>query len=546
MTRKNTLEDAIRDYGSGRIGRRDFLSWAGALGVSAVSAGSLLASVRPVWAQSPQAGGTFVEGYDRDLSPLDPIRTSWADPGMNAVYEPLVVRNHDGMVVPHLAESFSSGDTEWRFVIPSGRTFHSGTPVTPQGIADAINAMRTPGEGQNPPFYAAVTDVTADGNEVVISLSRPKEGLGQVLATEFAYIPNMGRRAEVGIGAFGAQAADGTGPFTLAQFLPGQRVRVERWDGYDGDGAPFFENRGPAHLDAVEWVPILEPSQRAPEIETGSVHAIKNPAPADVARLMRNPDLVTIEFPEISNFFLSPNAAKTEFGFDDVRVRQALSHAIDRDGIVAALLAGRAEATRGPASSGWRYYEPGVEAYNAYDPAQSAALLDEAGWTPGPGGVRVKDGNRLAFTAINISDPLENQVMAAISGMFEEIGVSMTVESIEGAAVRERRPTADMFAHKWLWSVPGDVIPLFVRNFQPNDHPDAAEVLAASEEWDSALSEEALSAAASRMQLAVASRAVILPVFTPLTVWVHHRRVHGWRPNSHNLYPFYNDVWLEG
>jgi len=545
MDVQKQVEGALEAYGNKRIGRREFLKLLGAAGVTAGAAGQLLATAHEAHAQAVNVGGTFIEGYDRDFNPLDPLKSPWADPGMNAVYEPLVSRDMEGRIVAFLAESYESSDAQWRFTIPQGRQFHSGADLTPQSVVDAIKVMMTTGEGQNASFYTAVSSVETDGSDVVVNLSTPKQGLGEVLATEYAYIPNVARRIEVGVGTFGAREADGTGPFRLTEYTTGSRVRVEKWAEYKGSGAPYFENRGAAHLDAVEWVPILEPSQRAAEIETGSVHAVKNPSPADVGRLQSNSDLVVIEFPETSNFFLLPNARKVEFGFDDVRVRRALSHAIDREGIVRAILNGRGEATRGPVSSGWKYYEPGVTAFNQHDPDLSASLLDEAGWTVGSGGVREKDGNRLAFTAINISNPIENQVMAAISSMLEEIGVSMTVESLEGAAFRERRPQADMFGFKWLWSVPADVVPLFIGNFQPKDHPDVAPVLAHFAEWSGARSEEELTAAASKLQLSVAELSVILPVYTPTTVWVHHKRVHGWRPNPHNLYPFYNDVWIE-
>lgn len=545
MDVQREVEGALEAYGDMRIGRREFMKLLGAAGITAAAAGQLLASTHQARAQAPSTGGTFIEGYDRDFSPLDPIKSPWADPGMNAVYEPLVSRDMEGRIVNFLAENVESSDTQWRFTIPEGRQFHSGADLTPQSVVDALKVMMTSGEGQNASFYSTVTSVEADGRDVVINLATPKQGLGEVLATEYAYIANIARRNEVGVGTFGAREADGTGPFRLTEYTTGSRVRVEKWADYAGNGAPHFENRGPAHLDAVEWVPILQPSQRAAEIETGSVHAIKNPSPADVGRLESNSDLVVVEFPETSNFFLLPNARKVEFGFDDVRVRRALSHAIDREGIVRAILNGRGEATFGPVSSGWKYYEPGVTAFNQYDPDLAASLLDEAGWTVGSGGMRQKNGNRIAFTAINISNPIENQVMAAISSMFEEIGVSMTVESLEGAAFRERRPEADMFGFKWLWSVPADVVPLFIGNFQPRDHPDVAPVLAHFAEWGAARSEEELTEAASKLQLSVAEKSVTIPVYTPTTVWVHHKRVHGWRPNRHNLYPFYNDVWLE-
>ncbi|GIK82658.1 MAG: peptide ABC transporter [Alphaproteobacteria bacterium] len=546
MDVQREIDEALQEYESNRIGRREFLRRLGAVGVTSAMAGTLLVPMLQAQAQEVKTGGTFIEGYDRDFNPLDPIRSPWADPGLNAVYEPLVVRDPgNGTIMPFLALSFSASDTAWRFEIPENRRFQSGTPLDAEAVRKAVKLMTTPKEGQNASFYAAVSDVTTEGSDLVISLSTPKQGLGEVLATEYAYIANIDRRAEVGPGTFGAQEADGTGPFVLKQYTTGSKVRVERWAEYPGQGAPFFENKGPARLDAVEWVPILEPAQRAAEIETGSVHAVKNPAAPDVARLKANADLVVLEFPETSNFFLLPSVKRKDIGFDDARVRRALGHAIDREGIVAAILGGGAEPTYGPASSGWKYYEPKVEAFNQYDPDKSVSLLEEAGWTVGSSGVREKDGVKLEFTAIHIASPIENQVMAAIAAMFAEVGITMHVESLEQAAFREKRPTADMWGFKWLWSVPADVIPLFVRIYQDNENPDVKAVLDAFKGWENARSEEELVAAASKGQLLVAELATTIPVYTPQTVWVHHKKVHGWRPNPFNLYPFYNDVWLE-
>jgi len=63
--------------------------------------------------------------------------------------------------------------------------------------------------------------------------------------------------------------------------------------------------------------------------------------------------------------------------------------------------------------------------------------------------------------------------------------------------------------------------------------------------WQQAPDESALRAAARELQLRCAEHLPLVPLFSPATVWAHHRRVHGWRPTPTNLYPFYGDVWLE-
>jgi ABC-type transport system substrate-binding protein len=79
-------------------------------------------------------------------------------------------------------------------------------------------------------------------------------------------------------------------------------------------------------------------------------------------------------------------------------------------------------------------------------------------------------------------------------------------------------------------------------NWQRASHPG---IDAASREWQSAPDDETQRRAASTIQLLSAEHLPLIPLFSPSAVWAHHRRVHGWRPTTENLYPLYNDVWLE-
>ena len=214
----------------------------------------------------------------------------------------------------------------------------------------------------------------------------------ETVCTEYSYIMNPVTWKAQGA-SYGTKPTDGTGPFVLSSFIPGQHAIANRWEDYPGSIVPFFTNKGKAYLDSIEWVPITQASQRAPQIETGLVDAVKNPPPQDVAGLKANSDLVVLEFQELSNFFLSVNLGDTKLGFDDVRVRQAISQAIDREAIVKSIFLGHAVATYGPVMPHYKWYNPGVEKYNQFDPGASKKLLNEAGWTVGSGGVREKNGN---------------------------------------------------------------------------------------------------------------------------------------------------------
>jgi peptide/nickel transport system substrate-binding protein len=483
---------------------------------------------------------------------MDPVRSGWADPGYNALYEYTMIRHPDtGLPVAALAESWEVPEDglSWRLKIRDGIKFHSGAPATAEVVAQNFIVFRdpAPSEGQIAIFWATVTDVTAEEDTVVVSTEKPFAAFPETLATEYSMIYNPEARAEAG-DQYGATSADGTGPFTLTEFTPGNQVLVTRWDDYPGSNIEFLENKGVAYLDEIRWVPILESGNRAIELETGNVDAINNPGGQDVDRLKGNSDLVVNEWPNPANVFLSLNHQNTDLGFDDLRVRQAISHAIDREGIAQAVYFGHAVATYGPIASNWKWYEPGVEQFNQFDPDMSKSLLDEAGWVEGSDGIREKNGVKLSWTNVNFSNqPFNRPIVEAISENLREVGIDMTSEHLELAAFQEARTALPpSFSQEWLWSSPMDVLVIFGLVLPSDEYNGAIpELRTAFDAWQSAANEDELKAAASQAQLVWAEQLVKIPVVTSNAIWANRTSVHGFRPSQTMLYPLFNDVWVE-
>jgi peptide/nickel transport system substrate-binding protein len=552
---QNTGLDALLSAYAGRqLGRRAFVKRAAALGLSVPAATALLAAQAPHAASAqdaePQPGGRFTWGYDRDFTKMDPVSSGWADPGYNALYDYTMVRHPEtGLPVPMLAESWEIAEdgTTWRLNIREGITFQSGAPATAEVVVENFNVFRDPEQGQNAIFWATVTDVTSEDNTVVVTASQPFAAFPETLATEYSMIYNPVAREEAGE-QYGATSADGTGPFTLTEFTPGNQVLVTRWDDYPGANVEFVSNPGPAYLDEIRWVPILESGNRAIEIEAGNVDAVNNPGGQDVDRLKGNPDLVVMEWPNPANFFLSLDHQNTELGFDDLRVRQAISHAIDREGIAQAVYFGHAVATYGPIAANWKWYEPGVEEFNQYDPDLARTLLDEAGWTEGADGIREKDGVRLSWNNANFgAQPFNRPIIEIITENLREIGAEMTSDHLELAAfVEARNANPPSFSMEWLWSSPLDVLIIFGKVIPSSayngDNPD---LLAAFDAWQSAANDEELQVAASDAQLIWAEQLTKIPVVTSNAVWVNRTSVHGFLPSQTMLYPLLTDIWVE-
>lgn len=541
------LQPALAEYAAGTISRRTFMFRASVIGIGVAASGSLLAACAPTTSGQPTgdpvSGGVFREGYNRDFTPPDPVLNAWADPSFNAFFEALVIRDPEGNLVPALADDFDSDDTGWTFQLRDGLKFHSGAELTATIVKENFELFRDPATGQNAIFWAPITEITVDGQTIKCVTDGPFGAFQETISTEYSYIVNPAAREAAGDG-WGSTTLDGTGPFELESFNPGDKVVATRWEEYPGTVVPYFTNKGKAYLDGIEWVAITQASQRAPEIETGNVDAIKNPPPQDIDRLKSNPDLVVQEFQELSNFFLSLNLSQVELGFDDVKVRQAISHAIDRESIVKSIFLSHAAATFGPIYPGYTFYDPGVEQFNQFDVEKSRSLFDEAGWKEGSDGIRAKGGKRLSFEIVNLTDTTENQVMQAVSQMLADVGVEMTVNSLQGAAFFPYlAPTTVAFGFKWLWSSPVDVIEIFATAWQPEtDSTSKSHELYT--DWQVAATTNELKAAAQAYQSFHAEELLIIPIFTPNTVWVSRTNVVGWSPNQVNLYPFYNDVWL--
>jgi ABC-type transport system substrate-binding protein len=136
--------------------------------------------------------------------------------------------------------------------------------------------------------------------------------------------------------------------------------------------------------------------------------------------------------------------------------------------------------------------------------------------------------------------------------MLRAIGVELELRPVDGFAEfygsLGSHPPA--FISKWFWPDPVDAIVGFVASWA-HDGPNwqratDADVDAACRAWQEAPDEPARRRAASAIQTLSAERLPLVPLFAPAAVWAHHRRVHGWRPSAVNLYPLYNDVWLDG
>lgn len=552
-----SVQGLVAQYVDGGLSRRQFVKGALALGLGMTTISALLAACNSTTSggsTTPKTGGTLKEGYDLDFSRLDPINTNWYDPAFYAVYESLVTNDPQGNYVPQIASSWTvaSDGLSVTFKIRSGLKFQSGATLDATAIKAVYDGIADPKNGSPlGSVWAPVASTDApDATTLIIRLKHPYFELFNIVKTGYWDIVNMAYRAQLG-DKYGQQGVDGSGPFTLVDWVPGSHTSVKRWESYPGTVTPFIQNKGKPYLDGINWITILDAPQRAIQIQNGEIDTLRGPAFQDISRLQADKNLTVTQLKEWSGYFFSLNFKRTDLGFDDINVRQALSHAIDRPGIVKALLFDHGTPLYGPITTADKTYTKDVEQFNQFDTNKANSLLSAAGWKAGSDGILTKNGVRFAFEMIIEAGSFNQQLGSVIQAQLKTVGVDLKVSSLDlGTFFNKAFANPDSVLFFYLWPVPIDVVTLFVNSVNafgkgPNwGNAVVPEVDAAIAAWQSAANETQLIAAGKQFQLAVAKNLPFVPVINRDAFWVNRQNVHGWHPDQWNLYPYYNDVWI--
>lgn len=562
------LEDLVADYERGGVDRRAFIRRAALIGLSLPAISTLLAACGggdtsssaqdklPVSGQmgdqeEGRPGGTLREGYDRDFSRMDPINTTYYDPGFMALYEAIITLDADRKHVPEIAESWdtSADGKTWTFKLRDGLKFHSGAKLDASSIAAVFNEILDPkaGSPQLAQWAPIRKAVAKDPLTLEIQVAHAFANLPNVISTGYSRIVNMDVRRKLG-DDYAKKVIDGSGPFKFIEWVPGDHVSVERWEEYPGAIVPFFVNKEKAYLDGIRWSYVAETATRALQIENKELDSLKGPAFQDIERLQGNPDLVVTEVGEQALWYLGLNFEK--LGFDDVKLRQAVAHALDRQAIVDKLVFGHGKPAYGPIPQASPDYHSEVEQFNQFDLEQAKALVAEAGWEPGSDGVLAKGGKRLSFQLVTSTDSFEKQLASVIQEQLRPLGMEVKPRAYDAATMfAQITEGADSFLFKYSWPNCYDVFIVVsdskaapVPNWQRAKLPDLD---AAHAKYQNAASPEELQAASEEGQIVAAEQLPFVPIFGPSTAWVTQKYVRNYLPISWNLYSYYTDVWLD-
>ena len=349
------------------------------------------------------------------------------------VFDGLTARDAQGNLVPALAESWKRvNPTTWQFALRKGVKFHNGDDfnaecvkftldraINPETKATIISELST----------IARTEIV-DPYTVNVVTKTPDFLLPVRLGELFGLMLSPKHTTAAGKEAI-ATRPNGTGPFKLVTWAKNERLVLEANESYW---------RGAPKVKTIVVRPILEDAARIAALQAGEVDLIAPIPHVRIADLQRNQKLVIKTIPAPRIFHVTIDVRKPPF--DNVKVRQALNHAIDVNAILKSLYFGHGTRLATVVDKNALGYEPSVQPY-PYDPARAKALLAEAGF---PNGI---DTEFDSFTG-SIAD--HSKPAEAIVGYLQKVGVRAKQNVFEFSSFGPRR-VANQTAPLFIYSI---------------------------------------------------------------------------------------------
>ena len=324
---------------------------------------------------------------------------------LDPMYESLLRFDQNLELAPSLATRWSAdpSGTHWTLELRQGVQFHDGTPLNAQAVVASFERMLDPERGLAGAFRikAIVKRVTTIGPYTVLfTLASPYAAFPRVLAVTPIASPLAEKQGKL------SREAVGTGPYKFVRWKTGEYVLEERNDQYWG--------RRPA-IKTLKWIWSSEPVLMNMSVLADAADIVNPLPPVFAEALKRNRKIKLVQGSEAHVFWVALNTHSKPL--DDVRVRQALNYATDREALVRTQLRGFGTPANSPLAPADFAYDPGTRGY-PYDVQRARSLLAQAGY---PNGFSLR-------IAVQEADA---QLVEALQGMWAKAGVNLEIDQME-------------------------------------------------------------------------------------------------------------------
>ena len=378
---------------------------------------------------------TFVLATASDVVIMDPQMINDI-PSTNVllgkVYENLVTVDAKGQLVPQLATEWKQvNPTTWEFTLRKGVKFQDGTPFNAEVIKKNFDRLRDP----------AVPKVRRQLLDKVQEVKVISDDKVQII-TSTPFPPLLPNLAHTGTAIISGQAIDndktkpiaqnpvGTGPYKMALWTKGEQVTLEAFPDYWG--------KKPT-LNKIIFKVVPEDATRMAMVQTGEAQAADKVPFTDVDRYAKDAKFNLIRTVGYGTEFIGLNLRKPQF--EDIRVRQAINLAIDRDAILSGVynnVGKKNVSTLGPLVFGFNPNLPAAE----YNPEKAKQLLKEAGM----------DNGKLQFSIWTSSNnKVRIKLAEVLQAQLKSVGIQVDIKTVEWGAflAAMKNGETDMYLLGW-------------------------------------------------------------------------------------------------
>lgn len=392
---------------------------------------------------------TLIFGRGGDSTSLDPISSTEGETfkvTINIFDTLLNYGEQDTTLHPGLAEKWEASDDglSYTFHLKKGVKFHDGTDFNAEAVVFNFDRWMN-GDEKEFPYYTmfggykkdeghVIKEVKAvDEHTVTFTLKRPQAPFLKNIA-----MSAFGMASPTAVKKYGDKFRDnpvGTGPFKFKEWKANDKIVIEKNENYYVKGEP--------KLNQIIFRVIPDNSARLNALSTGEIDLMDGVNPTDLEKIKADSNLQEIRRPSMNVGYLGFNVTKKPF--DNKKVRQALSYAVDKQGLIDSFYSGLAVPAKNPMPDSIEGYNNDIKDYE-YNLDKAKALLKEAGYP---------NGFKMELWAMPVARPYIPEGMKiaeVLQENFSKIGVDVSIKSVEWATYLEKARVGEFPAYMLGWT----------------------------------------------------------------------------------------------
>jgi peptide/nickel transport system substrate-binding protein len=406
--------------------RRGLLKAFGAAGAASILTPSVLAAapnggIIPSRARRQDGGSTLRIARGQLTDSLDAQKTALlvAHEIMWQIYDTLIYLDESGTVHPGLATewTFSDDNLAVTYKLREGVTFHDGTPFDATIVQQTVARHRDPATASPTSYMLGPLDTVEVVDPMTVTYKYTAPFAPMFVGLGYSYCAPISIPAVEKFGDQFGRNPVGTGAYKFVEWSADDTIALEA-NAEHTWSTTFYATQQPPAIQRVKFHVIPEDATRLAALESGEVDVVAgtDAVPTDKIRTLEQTDGVTVVKRDAVGVYYSYLNQLIK-PLDDLRVRQAINHAVDRDKLVQLVLDGQGKPATSALASAFGDYNPDLTQY-PYDPEKAAALMKEAGLEAG-----------FETKYLNIASPVYQRAAESIQEDLSKINIKLSIES---------------------------------------------------------------------------------------------------------------------